>query len=109
MCEICERVIVAKEHQYHAIEHCLQHCNLLEAAEKEKDYEVYLSYLFSLVLRAAEQQTVTTGEVTNNIRQITEVVQQPAKGAEKTTCAAAQLARQATDLQSLVGRFRLVA
>jgi methyl-accepting chemotaxis protein len=105
MCEICERIIVAKEHQSHAIEHCLQHGNLPEAAEKQKEYEAYLSYLYSLVLGAAERQTVTTGEVTNNIQQITEVVQQSAKGAEETTCAAAQLAQQATDL----GRFRLMA
>jgi hypothetical protein len=34
MCEICERIIVAKQHQYLAIEHCLQQGNMLDAAEK---------------------------------------------------------------------------
>ena len=42
-----------------------------------------------------------------NIQQITDVVQQTARGAEETSGAAAQLSRQAHELQSLVGRFRL--
>lgn len=63
----------------------------------------------SQIATAAEEQTATTGEVTGNIQQITEVVVQTARGAEETADAAAQLAAQATDLQSLVGRFRLTA
>ncbi|GFO68742.1 methyl-accepting chemotaxis protein [Geomonas limicola] len=63
----------------------------------------------SQIATAAEEQTATTGEVTGNIQQITDVVVQTARGAEETADAAAQLAAQATDLQSLVGRFRLSA
>jgi methyl-accepting chemotaxis protein len=63
----------------------------------------------SQIATAAEQQTATTGEVTTNIHQINDVVHQTASGAEETAAAAAQLAGQAHDLQTLVGRFRLVA
>jgi len=63
----------------------------------------------SQIATAAEEQTATTGEVTGNIQQITEVVVQTAKGAEETATAAAQLAGQASELQALVGRFRLEA
>jgi methyl-accepting chemotaxis protein len=63
----------------------------------------------SQIATTAEQQTATTNEVTNNIQQITEVVQQSARGADETTSAAAQLAQQASDLQSLVSRFKTAA
>ncbi|MBJ6725492.1 methyl-accepting chemotaxis protein [Geomesophilobacter sediminis] len=66
-----------------------------------------VSLQVSQIATAAEQQTAATGEVTTNIQQITEVVHDTAKGAEETAEAAGQLARQADDLQSLVGRFRL--
>jgi methyl-accepting chemotaxis protein len=46
-------------------------------------------------------------EVFSNILQITEVVHQTARGAEETASAAAQLAGQAQQLRTLVGRFRL--
>jgi methyl-accepting chemotaxis protein len=59
------------------------------------------------IATAAEEQFATTSEVAFNIQQITEVVHQTARGAEETSAAAAQLACQATDLQNLVGRFRL--
>lgn len=59
------------------------------------------------IATAAEEQTATTNEVTSNILQITDVVQQTARGSDETAGAAAQLARQAHELQSLVGRFRL--
>jgi methyl-accepting chemotaxis protein len=53
------------------------------------------------------EQTATTGEVTSNFQQITEIVHQAACGADETAGAAAQLANQAQELQNLVGRFRL--
>jgi methyl-accepting chemotaxis protein len=61
----------------------------------------------SQIATAAEEQTATTGEVTSNIQQITSVVVQTAKGAEETFNAAAQLAGQASELQTLVGQFKL--
>jgi methyl-accepting chemotaxis protein len=59
------------------------------------------------IATAAEEQTATTGEVTSNILQINEVVHITAQGAEETAKAAAQLAGQAQQLQTLVGRFRI--
>jgi methyl-accepting chemotaxis protein len=61
------------------------------------------------IATAAEQQTATTGEVTNNIHQITEVVLKSAQGAEETATGAALLARQASELQALVGWFKVTA
>ncbi len=61
----------------------------------------------SQIATAAEQQTATTGEVTSNIQQITDVVHQTARGAEDTSGAAAQLAKQAQELQELVGQFKV--
>jgi methyl-accepting chemotaxis protein len=59
------------------------------------------------IATATEQQTATTTEVANSILQITTVAQQTARGADETSCAAALLAGQATQLQTLVGSFKL--
>ncbi len=59
------------------------------------------------VATAAEEQTATTGEISNNIHQITEVVQETAKGAQESSSAAGELAKLAEDLQRLVGQFKL--
>jgi methyl-accepting chemotaxis protein len=59
------------------------------------------------IATAAEQQTATTCEITSNIHQVTEVVQQSARGADETSSAAAQLAEQSNQLQTLVTRFRV--
>ncbi len=59
------------------------------------------------IATAAEQQTATTTEITSNIHQVTEVVHQSARGADETSSAAAQLAEQSNQLQTLVTRFRV--
>jgi methyl-accepting chemotaxis protein len=59
------------------------------------------------IATAAEEQTATTGEVTGNITQITELVQLTARGAIQNTKDAEVLSSQAMELQNLVGRFRL--
>jgi methyl-accepting chemotaxis protein len=59
------------------------------------------------IATAAEAQTATTGEITGNIQQITEVVHDTSRGAHESASAAGQLARLADDLRSLVGQFRL--
>ncbi|GFO69238.1 methyl-accepting chemotaxis protein [Geomonas limicola] len=59
------------------------------------------------IATAAEEQTATTCEVTTKVQQITDVVAQTATGAVATAEAAAQLSRQAQDLQGLVKRFQL--
>jgi len=59
------------------------------------------------IATAAEEQTATTNEVTNNIQQVTDIVQQSARGAGETAIAAFQLSDQAQKLKSLVSRFQV--
>jgi methyl-accepting chemotaxis protein len=58
---------------------------------------------------AAEEQTAITGEISNNIHQITQVVQGTASGAQESATAASQLAGLAEELQRLVDQFKLAA
>ncbi len=59
------------------------------------------------IATAAEEQTATTGEISSNIIQITEVVRQTSQGAQESATAAAQLNGNAEELQRLVRQFRL--
>jgi methyl-accepting chemotaxis protein len=59
------------------------------------------------IATAAEEQTATTCDVAGNIQQITDVVNEAAVGAEQTADAAAGLAGRASELQNLVGRFKV--
>jgi len=59
------------------------------------------------IATAAEEQTAVTGEISSNIHQITDVVSETAKGAHETAAAASQLSSLATELQRMVGRFKL--
>jgi len=77
------------------------------ALEEILDRIQEVSIQISQIATAAEEQTATTGEVTGNIQQITEIINQSAQGVDETAGAASQLARQAEELQSMVGRFRL--
>jgi methyl-accepting chemotaxis protein len=61
------------------------------------------------VATAAEEQTATTSEISNNMLRISNVVQQTADGAKESTVAANQLAKLADDLQNLIRRFRIAA
>ena len=61
----------------------------------------------SMITTAAEQQTSTTTEISSNLFQVSEVVQQAARGAGETAHAASMLAEQAHELNRLVGQFRL--
>jgi methyl-accepting chemotaxis protein len=59
------------------------------------------------VATAAEEQTATTSEISNNIHQITQVVSDTAKGAQESSAAAGQLANTADELNRLVNQFKL--
>jgi len=59
------------------------------------------------VATAAEEQTATTSEISNNMLQITEVVSQTSRGAQESAAAANQLSGFAEELQKIVGQFRL--
>jgi hemerythrin len=59
------------------------------------------------IATAAEEQTATTHEITNNIHLITTVVNQNVESARGTTAATQMLSRQVDELHALVGNFRL--
>jgi methyl-accepting chemotaxis protein len=59
------------------------------------------------IATAAEQQSATTGQISDNIQQITEVVEATAAGAHQSAAAAAHLKGNADELQRLVGQFKL--
>jgi len=66
-----------------------------------------VSMQVSQIATAAEEQTATTSEISNNMHQITEVVQDTARGAHESANAAAQLNGNAEELQRLVRQFKL--
>ena len=59
------------------------------------------------IATAVEEQTLTTSEISNNIRQINAVVQRTALGAQGSAEAATTLTGLAEELQHLVRKFRL--
>ncbi|QWV93976.1 methyl-accepting chemotaxis protein [Geomonas oryzisoli] len=59
------------------------------------------------IATAAEQQTAVTGEITANIGTITDVVSETAGGAHETAKAATHMSSLASELQQIVGRFKL--
>jgi len=68
-----------------------------------------LTMQVSQIATAAEEQTATTNEITNNIQQITEVVQLNANGSHESAEAASQLARLSDELRELMAQFKLAA
>jgi len=59
------------------------------------------------IATAAEEQTATTSEISNNIHQITNVAQDTVEGARKTSSEAQHLLRLSEELQRMVGKFKL--
>lgn len=59
------------------------------------------------IATAAEEQTATTSEISNNIHNITVVAQNTVEGAKKTSGAAQHLSRLSGELERLVGQFKL--
>jgi len=59
------------------------------------------------VATAAEEQTATTSEISNNMQQITEVVAQTSRGAHESASAANQLSVLADDLRRIVSQFKV--
>lgn len=66
-----------------------------------------LSMQVNQIATAAEEQTATTGEITNNIQQITAAVQVAANGSQESAAASAQLARLSEDLRSMMSHFKI--
>ena len=61
------------------------------------------------IATAAEEQTATTGEISNNIQQITSAVLLTANGSQESATAAAQLVRLSDDLHTLMQKFKIAA
>ena len=59
------------------------------------------------IATAADEQTATTSKISFNMKQITEVVQQTSQGSHESATAAAELNRNAEELQRLVRQFKL--
>ncbi|MDD2852218.1 MAG: methyl-accepting chemotaxis protein [Desulfuromonadaceae bacterium] len=59
------------------------------------------------VATAAEEQTATTSEISNNMQQITEVVIQTSRGAQDSAAAAQHLSTLAGDLRRIVSQFKI--
>ncbi|ABQ27217.1 methyl-accepting chemotaxis protein [Geotalea uraniireducens] len=57
------------------------------------------------IATAAEEQTATTREITNNIQSISDVVQMSAKSSQEVSLAAAQLSELSEELKGLVTQF----
>lgn len=66
-----------------------------------------LTMQISQVATAAEEQTATTQEITNNIQMITDVVNRNVENSRSTTLATTTLAREVDNLHELVSHFRL--
>lgn len=65
-----------------------------------------VSMQVSQIATAAEEQTATTSEISNNMHQISEVVCDTARGAHESVAAALQLNNNAEELQRLVRQFK---
>jgi methyl-accepting chemotaxis protein len=82
-----------------------------DAAELESALHAILDQVNSVSMQvsqiatAAEQQTATTSEITNNINMITEVVQETSRGAQESAESASGLSSRADELQQLIARF----
>ena len=59
------------------------------------------------VATAAEEQTATTSEISNNMQQITEVIVQTSRGAQDSASAANRLSTLADDLKRIVSQFKI--
>lgn len=66
-----------------------------------------LAMQVSQIATAAEEQTATTHEITNNIQMITDVVGRNVDSARGTTEATRKLEEQVDELHKLVGHFKL--
>ncbi|MDD2735078.1 MAG: methyl-accepting chemotaxis protein [Desulfuromonadaceae bacterium] len=60
------------------------------------------------VATAAEEQTATTSEISNNMQQITEVVARTSRGAQESSAAASRLTDLADDLRRIVSQFKIL-
>ncbi|WP_188055649.1 methyl-accepting chemotaxis protein [Oryzomonas rubra] len=78
------------------------------SALKEIIAHIYaVSEQISQIATAAEEQSATTNDVSNNINKVNEIAQQSALLADDTSSEAIQLARESLEMKTIVSRFRL--
>jgi methyl-accepting chemotaxis protein len=84
-----------------------------QAAQLENSLQTILAQVnavtdqISQIATAAEEQTCTTREISNNVMSLNELAHQNNTGIGETGRAADNVSRQAEELQRLVGQFRL--
>jgi len=84
-----------------------------EAARSGEALRIILEHINAITMQvnqiatAAEEQTATSSDISCNMQQISEVIQQTAKGAHESASSAAMLDVHAEELQRLVQRFKL--
>ena len=66
-----------------------------------------LAQMCETVATAAEEQTATTSEISNNMQQITEVIAKTSRGTKESASAANQLSVLADDLRRIVSQFKV--
>lgn len=59
------------------------------------------------IATAAEEQSATTGEITENINRMTAIIQDTARGSHETASSASNLSHLSDNLKQMVSRFRL--
>ena len=59
------------------------------------------------ITTAAEQQTATTNQISSNMMEITEIINETANGAKLSADASSELHRLANEMQRSLGRFKL--
>jgi methyl-accepting chemotaxis protein len=78
-----------------------------EALEEITQRITEVTMQINQIVTAAEQQTATTGEISDNIQGIIAVIQRNARETAESVTAAAMLSTQSEQLQRLVGQFKL--
>lgn len=84
-----------------------------KAVESGKALEMILEQInhvtmqINQVATAAEEQTATTSEISNNMNKITEVIAQTSRGVHESAESANQLSGLAEELRRVVGQFKL--
>ncbi len=103
-----KRAIASMEEGVKGTEKGASEATELETALQEIMEQVNVVTLqVSQIATAAEEQTATTSEITNNIHRISEIIEGTSKGAQDTATASSSLSNMGETLQQLMAQFKL--
>lgn len=103
-------VVVAMEEGVHEVESGTSEATKSSAALRDiLDQVNAVSGEIVQIAQAAEEQTATTGMISGNIQQITDLVQDTAKGSQNCASQAVQLTTCARDLERVLAQFKLAS